>query len=236
MLTPQCQHFIFNSNFITMAKGKKSIQGAEKGDILIAKIDVTAYSDPYDYSSALNYYTAGQKIGIIEDILTSPSTKYLGFSSKFDGGWGTITTEKFYLPEDDFSLEFKANPDFNYPNAPKEDLSVVKQQVKPLIVNNVVDETDGGKNTGIRGIPVKTEKDTPDKPSNSILGLTPLVFFSILGGITILVVGLFWMSREDKPMNQEQKYTQSYPQTMMGINQEDGSISMVIPPINLVKK
>lgn len=220
-----------------MALGKKTIKGAEKGDILIAKKTVSAYQKPNDYSSVQLHFLVGQELGTIEDFVlidtnSTSNRKYIIFKNNYDDGLGGMVDSTFSLPENPDSLEFKANPNFEYPDIYKNEYPNANQ-TKKSVDDSETQLDDWGSsihNTGIKGASVSKQNDTP---SSTILGFTPTIFFSGLAGLVILIVGAYFILKSDTPLKQTQQYVQQLPQTLSGVESENNKLT--IPNMDLIK-
>jgi hypothetical protein len=215
-----------------MALGKKTIKGAEKGDILIAKRTISAYEKPNDYSSVQLHFLAGQELGTIEDFVlidthTTLKMKFIIFKNSYDDGFGNMVGSTFSLPENADSLEFKANPAFEYPDIYKNEYPNANQ-TKNMIDDSATEIDDWGssvKNTGIRGASVSKQSDTD---SSNILGFTPTVFFSGLAGLFILIIGAYLILKSE-PASAPQQSTQ----TLSGVESENNKFT--IPKMDFIK-
>jgi hypothetical protein len=215
-----------------MALGKKTIKGAEKGDILIAKQTVSAYQKPNDYSSVQLHFLVGQELGTIEDFVLIDTNsilkaKFIIFNGSYDDGFGSMVDSTFSLPESADSLEFKANPAFEYPDVYKNEYPNANQ-TKNMIDDSATELDDWGssvKNTGIRGASVSKESDTD---SSNILGFTPTVFFSGLAGLFILIIGAYLILKSE-PASPPQQSTQ----TLSGVESENNKFT--IPKMDFIK-
>ncbi len=215
-----------------MAIGKKTIKGAEKGDILIAKRTVSAYEKVNDYSSVQLHFLVGQELGIIEDFVLIDTNsilkeKFIIFRASYDNGFGSMVDSTFSLPESADSLEFKANPNFEYPDVYKNEYPNANQ-TKKTVDNSETELDDWGSsvhNTGIKGASVSKQTDTP---SSAILGFTPTVFFSGLAGLFILIVGAYLILKSE-PASPPQQSTQ----TLSGVESENNKFT--IPKMDFIK-
>ena len=187
-----------------MAKGKKNIEGAEIGDIVVAKRMVTAYSSLNDFSSISLTFMINQRVGIIEGLTQENSSEYLIFSSDYDDGFGSSTKTTFYLLAND-ELEYKENPSFSYPD----------KVISDKIINPYFDNSSDRNNVN---------KETP----SLILGITPATFWGILAGSFLLLVIIIIVVKSNKP---NIVYLQSQSKTLSGVDVNlDKS---VIPQMNL---
>jgi hypothetical protein len=215
-----------------MAFGKKTIKGAEKGDILIAKSTVSAYEKPNDYSSVQLHFLAGQELGTIEDFVlidthTTLKMKFIIFKNSYDDGFGNMVDSTFSLPENTDLLEFKANSAFEYPDIYKNEYPNANQ-TKKIVDDSETELNDWGssvKNTGIRGASVSKQSDTD---SSNILGFTPTVFFSGLAGLFILIIGAYLILKSE-PAPPPQQSTQ----TLSGVESENNKFT--IPKMDFIK-
>ena len=215
-----------------MALGKKTIKGAEKGDILIAKQTVSAYQKPNDYSSVQLHFLVGQELGTIEDFVLIDTNsilkaKFIIFKSSYDDGFGNMVDSTFSLPESAESLEFKANPAFEYPDIYKNEYPNANQ-TKKTVDNSETELDDWGSsvhNTGIKGASVSKQTDTP---SSNILGFTPTAFFSGLAGLVILIIGAYLILKSEPSSPQQQS-----PQTLSGVESENNKFT--IPKMDFIK-
>lgn len=218
-----------------MALGKKTIKGAEKGDILIAKQTVSAFQKPNDYSSVQLHFLVGQELGTIEDFVLIDTNsilkaKFIIFKGKYEDGFGNMVDSTFSLPESADSLEFKANPAFEYPDVYKNEYPNANQ-TKKTVDNSETELDDWGSsvhNTGIKGASVSKQTDTP---SSNIIGFTPTVFFSGLGVLLVLILGAYFILKSEPAPSQQ--YAQQSSQPLSGVENENNKLT--IPSMDLIK-
>ena len=133
----------------------------------------------------------------------------------------------FSLPESADSLEFKANPAFEYPDVYKNEYPNANQ-TKKTVDNSETEIDDWGSsvhNTGIKGASVSKQTDTP---TSNILGFTPTVFFSGLAGLVILIIGAYLILKSE-PASPPQQLSQ----TLSGVESENNKLT--IPSMDLIK-
>jgi hypothetical protein len=213
-----------------MAKGKKTITGAEIGDILIAKKTVSAYSIANDYGSTALHFSQGQNLGTIEDFTLIDkyyisAEKYIQISVETDDGFGGMEKTNFYLPENADSLEYRVNPDFEYPDIYVDKYPNANKPIKGI------DESDGFLNDIPSNTTLPKKKATPqtepEEKSDLILGLSKTAFFSILGGIFLVILVIVFVSKSDEPKvvyQQTPPPTQPQPLSGVGVKKDINKI------------
>jgi hypothetical protein len=204
-----------------MAKGKKTITGAEIGDIVIAKKTVSAYSIANDYGSTALHFSQGQNLGMIEDFTLIDkyyisAEKYIQISVETDDGFGGMEKTNFYLPENPDSLEYRANPDFDYPDVYVDKYPNANKPIKGI------NEEDGFLKDFPKSTTSPDKKTTPkiddEEKSDLILGLTKTAFFSILGGIFLVILVIVFVSKSDEPkVVYQQAPPPPQPQPLSGV-------------------